>query len=175
MLVRRLWIQHAWQNSVSSATFYSSRFPTETFSTPQCSEVTPAERQPALWKCSEVIHFWVDGDRSFLILRWVEGTTPRDAWESMTINQQRSMVDEVTGHCDTLASIRSKRIENVRGGPILEPYLAERPVRAFRPLECKWEQELLPSRRAWAEPGDWRFISLLSLWPRARNYHGGQS
>ncbi|KAJ5786615.1 uncharacterized protein N7503_011827 [Penicillium pulvis] len=82
----------------------------------------------------EVIHSWVDGDRSFLVLRRVEGTTLRDAWETMTFNQQKSMVDEVAGYCDIMASLQSERIESVQGGAIREPYLAEHPCDLLGPL-----------------------------------------
>ncbi|CDM28158.1 Protein kinase-like domain [Penicillium roqueforti FM164] len=43
----------------------------------------------------EVIYSWVDGNRSFLVLKRVPGITLRDAWETMSATEQDSILDEV--------------------------------------------------------------------------------
>jgi hypothetical protein len=82
----------------------------------------------------EVIYSWMDGDRSFLVLKRVPGTTLRDAWGTMSAIQQESILNEVVHLCDVLASITSERLENVHGGPVLEPYLAHSGRDSLEPL-----------------------------------------
>jgi len=82
----------------------------------------------------EVIHSWEDGNRSFLVLKRVEGITLRDAWETMSAAQQDSILNEVVHMCDTLATVTSDRLQNVYGGPALEPYLAHSNNDSLEPL-----------------------------------------
>jgi hypothetical protein len=74
----------------------------------------------------EVVDYWEEKDRSFLILEWIPGQTLRDAWVSLTPSQYESLADEVAGYCTTLASIESSQLQSVSGGPVLEPYLVSR-------------------------------------------------
>lgn len=57
----------------------------------------------------EVIHSWVNGDRSFLIMKRVKGTTLKDAGQTMSPTQQEAILDEVVHICDLLASVTSDR------------------------------------------------------------------
>ncbi|KAJ5561771.1 hypothetical protein N7461_000532 [Penicillium sp. DV-2018c] len=82
----------------------------------------------------EVIHSWVDGNRSFLVLKRVPGITLRDAWGSMSAAEQDSILNEVVHFCDILACITSERLQNVSGGPVLEPYLAHSGNDSLEPL-----------------------------------------
>lgn len=82
----------------------------------------------------EVIYSWVDDDRSFLLLKRAEGTTLRDAWPKMSVPQQESILDEVTRLCNLFASVTSERLQNVQGGPVLEPYLANSGNNTLEPL-----------------------------------------
>jgi hypothetical protein len=58
----------------------------------------------------EVITSWVDGERSFLVLKRVPGITLRDAWGTMSASQQDSILNEVVHFCEILASITSERL-----------------------------------------------------------------
>ncbi|CRL21689.1 Protein kinase-like domain [Penicillium camemberti] len=91
------------------------------------------ERAPEV-PVPEVIYSWVDGNRSFLVLKRVPGITLRDAWGTMSAIQQESVLAEVVHICDILASITSERLQNVHGGPVLEPYLAHSERDSLEPL-----------------------------------------
>lgn len=81
-----------------------------------------------------VIHNWVDNDRSLLLLKRVEGTTLRDAWQTMSIHEQKFILDEVVRLCNLFASVTSNRLQGVQGGPVLEPYLAHSGKDTLEPL-----------------------------------------
>lgn len=88
----------------------------------------------------EVIYSWVDRGRSFLLLRRVRGATLRDTWETLSPAEQDSILCEVVHLCGALASITSTQLQNVQGGPVLEPYLAHSKKDSLEPLtvsECK--------------------------------------
>jgi len=72
----------------------------------------------------EVIYTWIDRDRSFLILRRIEGSTLRDAWTSLSSFQRGSVVKTVATYCHSLAQNTSQMLGSVTGKPVLEPYLA---------------------------------------------------
>jgi serine/threonine protein kinase len=82
----------------------------------------------------KVITSWVDGERSFLVLKRVPGITLRDAWGTMSASQQDSILNEVVHCCEILASITSERLQDVSGGPVLEPYLAHSGKDSLEPL-----------------------------------------
>lgn len=82
----------------------------------------------------EVIYSWVDGNRSFLVLKRVPGITLRDAWGTMSNIQQDFILAEVVHLCELLASVTSERLQNVYGGPVLEPYLAHSKNDSLEPL-----------------------------------------
>lgn len=52
----------------------------------------------------------------------------------MSAIQQESVLAEVVHICDILASITSERLQNVHGGPVLEPYLAHSERDSLEPL-----------------------------------------
>ena len=82
------------------------------------NEVAPQLSTP------EVIHAWIDHDRSFLILRRIEGSTLRDAWASLSLSQRQSVVETVATYCDLLAQNTSKTLGTATGRPVLELYLS---------------------------------------------------
>lgn len=82
----------------------------------------------------EVLHFWVEKDRSFLILKRVQGVTLRDAWPGLSAEQQDSIVNEVASSCRDLASLTAERLQSVQGGPVVEPYLAHSGQDLLKPL-----------------------------------------
>ncbi|KAJ5585077.1 uncharacterized protein N7459_004877 [Penicillium hispanicum] len=88
----------------------------------------------------EVIYTWMDKDQSFLVLKRVPGVTLRDAWQTLSANQQDSILNEVVHLCDILASVTSPLLQNVQGGSVLEPYLAHSGEQTLEPLtvsDCK--------------------------------------
>lgn len=109
--------------------------------TPSESETIEYVRRNApLVPIPEVIYSWIDRERSFLILRRVQGTTLRDSWETLSPAQQDSILDDVVRLCDVLASITSTQLQNVQGGPVLEPYLAHSKRDLLEPMgvsDCK--------------------------------------
>lgn len=72
----------------------------------------------------EVIYTWTDHDRSYLILRRMEGSTLRDAWASLSLSQRHSVVKTIATHCDLLAQNTSQMLGSATGRPVLEPYLS---------------------------------------------------
>ena len=72
----------------------------------------------------EVIYTWTDQDRSFLILRRIEGSTLRDAWTILSPSQRNAIVKTITAYCDILAQNTSQVLQSATGKAILEPYLA---------------------------------------------------
>ncbi|CAG8894869.1 unnamed protein product [Penicillium egyptiacum] len=82
----------------------------------------------------EVVYSWEDGNRSFWVLKRVPDITLREAWGTMSATEQASILDEVVSICDILASVTSERLQNVYGGPVLEPYLAHSGQDSLEPL-----------------------------------------
>ena len=72
----------------------------------------------------EVIHAWIDHDKSFLILKRIEGSTLSDAWGSLSLSQRQSVVETIATYCDLFAQNTSKTLGTVTGRPVLEPYLS---------------------------------------------------
>jgi hypothetical protein len=73
----------------------------------------------------EVIHCWVDAqwNRSFLVLKALEGDTLYEAWGSLSDSQRTDIARTVAGFCDTLASSTSERLETAHGKAVQEPFL----------------------------------------------------
>lgn len=87
----------------------------------------------------EVIYTWTERDRSFLILKRIEGCTLRDAWTSLSPSQRDSVVTTITLYCNILAENISTTLSSVSGKPVLEPYLAPSSSDLLGPLrreEC---------------------------------------
>jgi hypothetical protein len=65
----------------------------------------------------EIVHSWVDAqcDRSFLVLKALEGTTLDKAWESLSASQHMEIANTVAQYCETLASHTSKSLETANG------------------------------------------------------------
>lgn len=71
-----------------------------------------------------VIYTWIEHDRSFLILRRIEGSSWRDTWASLSLSQRQSLVETIAIYCDLLAQNTSKKLGTATGRPVLEPYLS---------------------------------------------------
>ena len=87
----------------------------------------------------DVIHTWTEHDRSFLLLKRIQGSTLRDAWEHLTPSQRTSAVETVARYCDLLARHTSPTLRSVTGKPLLEPWLAVPDSELIGPLtheEC---------------------------------------
>lgn len=106
----------------------------------------------------------------FLLLERAEGTTLRDAWQTMSIPQQEFILDEVVHLCNLFASVTSERLQGVQGGPVLEPYLAHSDKDTLEPLNvCEskcyfFREDLHPNR-------NWVVVSFLSSRPRTWKHH----
>ena len=88
----------------------------------------------------DVICAWTEHDRSFLITRRIEGSTLRDAWESLSLSQRHSVVKSIATHCDLLAQNTSQMLETATGWPVSEPYLSPSNEEYLGPLtheECE--------------------------------------
>ena len=87
----------------------------------------------------EVIHTWTERDRSFLLLKRIQGSTLRDAWVHLTPSQRTSAVETVARICDLLCQHTSPTLRSVTGKPLLEPFLATPKSELVGPLtheEC---------------------------------------
>ena len=87
----------------------------------------------------DVIHPWTEHDRSFLLIKRIQGSTLRDAWIHLTPSQRTSAVETVARYCDLLARHTSPTLRSVTGKPPLEPFLAVSSSELIGPLtheEC---------------------------------------
>lgn len=87
----------------------------------------------------EVIYAWTEHNRSFLILRRIEGSTLRDAWTSLSLSQRHSVVKTIATYCDFLAQNTSQMLGSATGRPVLEPYLSSSDsglLGSLTPEEC---------------------------------------
>lgn len=82
----------------------------------------------------EVVHGWTEGDRSFLLVRRIEGSTLRDAWESLSPSQRTSAVKTVAMYCSLLAQNTSQTLRTPTGKAVDEPYLAPPNSKLLGPL-----------------------------------------
>ncbi|KAI9056181.1 hypothetical protein LZ554_001109 [Drepanopeziza brunnea f. sp. 'monogermtubi'] len=74
----------------------------------------------------EVIYSWVDHEwnRSFLILKRVEGQTLQEAWPQLSLLQKCGIAGQVATYCSTLSSTTSPLFESATHRGVLEPFLA---------------------------------------------------
>lgn len=72
----------------------------------------------------EVIYAWIHQDRSFLVLKRIEGSTSRDAWTSLSPSRRTAIASTIAYYCNILAQSTSQMLESVSRQPVLEPYLA---------------------------------------------------
>lgn len=72
-----------------------------------------------------VIHSWLDKklNRSFLILRRIQGQTLERAWPSLTPDQKEQAASTVAQYCHDLAGVTSQNIQSATGCGVLEPFL----------------------------------------------------
>jgi hypothetical protein len=73
----------------------------------------------------EVIHYWVNAqwNRSFLVLKALEGKTLNEAWESLSTSRRMKIADTIAQFCVALASSTSERLQTADGKAIQEPFL----------------------------------------------------
>lgn len=73
----------------------------------------------------EVIYSWVDYDRnrSFLILKRVNGHTLQQAWPQLSLLQKSQIASQIAKYCSTLAKITSTSFESATHQAVLEPFL----------------------------------------------------
>ncbi|KAL2370089.1 hypothetical protein RJ035_005480 [Blastomyces gilchristii] len=72
----------------------------------------------------EVIYSWIDEDRTFLILKRVQGVTLRDAWLLFSSLQRDLILKEIASICDLLALKTSAKLQSVSGKALPERFLA---------------------------------------------------
>ena len=72
----------------------------------------------------ELIYAWTDRDRSFLVIKRIEGSTLRDAWASLSLSERGAIVTTVGHYCNILSRHTSRTLGSISGRPLLEPYLA---------------------------------------------------
>ncbi|OJJ66939.1 hypothetical protein ASPBRDRAFT_200552 [Aspergillus brasiliensis CBS 101740] len=77
----------------------------------------------------EVIHSWTDEklNRSFLILRRVQGQTLANAWPSLTSEQKAGVAYTVAKYCRDLTEATSEKLQSAMGHGVLEPFLTMHP------------------------------------------------
>lgn len=73
----------------------------------------------------EVIHTWIDRawNRTFLILRRVQGRTLDHEWPRLTSDQQTKIASKIAEYCCKLSLLSSFRFESATGHGIVEPFL----------------------------------------------------
>ncbi|KAL3459657.1 hypothetical protein BJX64DRAFT_291005 [Aspergillus heterothallicus] len=73
----------------------------------------------------EVIYSWIDDkmERTFLILRRVEGQTLQKAWPSLSLEGRNRVAASVAQYCSDLADATSGNLESSTGLGVLEPFL----------------------------------------------------
>lgn len=81
-------------------------------------EIAPGIPTPKL------IYAWTDRDRSFLVMKRIEGSTLRDAWASLSLSERGAIVTTVGHYCNILSQHTSRTLGSISGKPLLEPYLA---------------------------------------------------
>lgn len=77
----------------------------------------------------EVIVSWVDivWNRSFLILKALEGRTLDHVWDSLSPNQHTQLADTIASYCKELAGRTSGRLMTERGCSIQDEFLTQHP------------------------------------------------
>ncbi|KAE8308607.1 hypothetical protein BDV41DRAFT_581276 [Aspergillus transmontanensis] len=89
----------------------------------------------------EVIYSWVDEqlERTFLILRRVQGQTLAKTWPSLTSEQRAQVAATVAQYCHDLAEATSENWQSAKGRGVLEPFLTV-DAEASHP---SWKRQLL--------------------------------
>ncbi|KAK4040838.1 kinase-like domain-containing protein [Parachaetomium inaequale] len=82
----------------------------------------------------DVLHEYIDGDRSFSILRRVPGRTLRDSWADLSSSSRDHILATVVDFCVSMAAQTAPCMQSATGGPIDEPYLSPDSPRPFGPL-----------------------------------------
>ncbi|CZT13887.1 uncharacterized protein RCO7_05100 [Rhynchosporium graminicola] len=74
----------------------------------------------------DVVYSWIDHDwnRSFLILKRVEGETLQDAWSQLSVAQKSGIASQIATYCSTPSWITSPSFESATHRGVLEPFLA---------------------------------------------------
>ncbi|KAF2635821.1 hypothetical protein P280DRAFT_461233 [Massarina eburnea CBS 473.64] len=77
----------------------------------------------------EIVFSWVDTDwdRSFLVLKALEGRTLDQVWESLSADRSMQIADTIAQFCRTLAFSTSKMLMTANGNGALEPFLTDLP------------------------------------------------
>lgn len=76
----------------------------------------------------EIVFSWVDVEwnRSFLILKALDGRTLGQVWVSLSVEQCSQIAGTVAQFCKTLALSTSRSMMTANGSGVLEPYLTAR-------------------------------------------------
>ncbi|TVY12798.1 hypothetical protein LARI1_G009076 [Lachnellula arida] len=76
----------------------------------------------------QIIYSWIDYEwnRSFLILRRVDGQTLRDCWPRLSLSQKTQIASQIARYCCELAKITSLAFESATHCGVLEPFLTPR-------------------------------------------------
>lgn len=74
----------------------------------------------------EALHYWKEGDRSYLITSRLSGTTLAKAWRGMHENDKQYYVSTIANACKQMTRWTSHAISGVDGGELADPWL--RPV-----------------------------------------------
>ncbi|OAX85189.1 hypothetical protein ACJ72_00418 [Emergomyces africanus] len=72
----------------------------------------------------EVIYSWIDEDRTFLVLKRIQGATLRDAWPSFSSLQHDLILENIASICDLLALKTSAKLQSVSEKSLSERFLA---------------------------------------------------
>ena len=79
----------------------------------------------------EVVHTWIDSDRSFLLIKRVPGETLQDRWLTLSAAQRDKAVTTVADLIDTLAQRTSDSLHGFNGKPLPEPWLQTKGANKF--------------------------------------------
>ncbi|KAL2066500.1 hypothetical protein VTL71DRAFT_2571 [Oculimacula yallundae] len=124
----------------------------------------------------EVVHTWIDRswNRTFLLLRRVEGKTLDEQWTRFSLDQRRQIANEVVGFCCRLALITSSRFETATGRGVVEPFLnstAEASHPSWKPrLIGSFSAESFHTHLSFLAPAS-HLISTLNTGNRFHFYH----
>lgn len=89
----------------------------------------------------EVLHSWIDHawNRSFTIIRAINGDTLANVWKSLQDPQRQSVAATVADYCAQLAQLTSPTLQTATSHGVLEPFLTIEPP--FE--EPSWKPNLL--------------------------------
>ena len=72
----------------------------------------------------DVVHSWIDSDRSFLLIKRVPGDTLQNSWAAFSTAQRDKVLTTVADMIDLLAQQQSNTLQGLSGKRLMEPYLA---------------------------------------------------